>query len=133
MPKHCLETGELKQQKDAEHVDAGVARLFGKLLVISGPETIAGRLNTIGLSVWRDGLNNLLPEKTVIFGAELPTGSGRKYDNVALMLYKGEISISRQRIPVPHSMYRGLSQKAELISIFVTTAYLPHWMEESSL
>lgn len=36
MPKHCLEIGELKQQKDAEHVDAGVARLFGKLLVISG-------------------------------------------------------------------------------------------------
>lgn len=75
--------------------------------IIALPETIAGRLNTIGLSVWRDRLSELLPEKTVIFGAELPTGDGRKYDNVALMLYKGEISISRQRIPVPYSMYRG--------------------------
>jgi apolipoprotein N-acyltransferase len=43
----------------------------------------------------------------VIFGAELPTGDGRKYDNAILMLNDGEITVSRQRIPVPYSMYRG--------------------------
>jgi hypothetical protein len=43
----------------------------------------------------------------VIFGAELPTGGGRKYDNAVLMLHDGEITMSRQRIPVPYSMYRG--------------------------
>jgi apolipoprotein N-acyltransferase len=43
----------------------------------------------------------------VIFGAELPAGDGLKYDNAAVMLQKGEITASFQRIPVPYSMYRG--------------------------
>ena len=46
-------------------------------------------------------------ETTVLFGAELPTDYGRKYDNAILMLHNGEISVSRQRIPVLYSMYRG--------------------------
>jgi apolipoprotein N-acyltransferase len=72
------------------------------------PETIAGRLNNTGLEVWRHGLEKLFGRKTaVFFGAELPTGDGRKYDNAILMLYDGEITVSRQRIPVPYSMYRG--------------------------
>ena len=43
----------------------------------------------------------------MIFGAELPTGDGRKYDNTVLMAHRGKISYIRQRIPVPLSMYRG--------------------------
>jgi hypothetical protein len=72
------------------------------------PETIAGRLNQTGLVLWESGLEELFGKETaVFFGAELPTGDGRKYDNAILMLHDGKIAISRQRIPVPYSMYRG--------------------------
>jgi hypothetical protein len=64
--------------------------------IIILPETIAGRLNDTGLALWRDEIQELLPGKTVIFGAELPTGDGRKYDNAVLMLYDGKITASRQ-------------------------------------
>jgi apolipoprotein N-acyltransferase len=37
----------------------------------------------------------------------LPTGDGRKYDNVVIMLHDGKITASNQRIPVLYSMYRG--------------------------
>jgi apolipoprotein N-acyltransferase len=75
--------------------------------VVVLPETIAGRLNSAGLELWRDGLEKLFPDKAVIFGAELPTGDGKKYDNAALMLYRGRTAWTRQRIPVPFSMYKG--------------------------
>jgi apolipoprotein N-acyltransferase len=75
--------------------------------IIALPETIAGRLNETGLELWRGEVQKLLPDKTVIFGAELPSGDGKKYDNAALMLHDGKITVSRQRIPVPYSMYRG--------------------------
>ncbi len=75
--------------------------------VIVLPETIAGRLNDTGLALWREEIQKLLPGKTVIFGAELPAGDGRKYDNAAVMLHDGQISAVYQRIPVPYSMYAG--------------------------
>jgi apolipoprotein N-acyltransferase len=72
------------------------------------PETIAGRLNDTGLELWKRGLEKLFGrETTVVFGAELPTGDGRKYDNAILMLHDGKITSSRQRISVIYSMYRG--------------------------
>jgi apolipoprotein N-acyltransferase len=72
------------------------------------PETIAGRLNRTGLELWRGEIQKLAGNDTaVIFGAELPTGDGRKYDNAAVMLHKGKFSSVVQRIPVPYSMYRG--------------------------
>ena len=77
--------------------------------VIVLPETIAGRLNDTGLELWRGEIQKLLPDKdnTVIFGAELPSGDGRKYDNAAILLHDGKTSAVYQRIPVPYSMYRG--------------------------
>jgi hypothetical protein len=75
--------------------------------IIALPETIAGRLNRAGLELWKGEIKTLLPDKAVIFGAELPTGDGRKYDNALLMLHDGKIAVSRQRIPVIYSMYRG--------------------------
>jgi apolipoprotein N-acyltransferase len=74
--------------------------------IIVLPETIAGRLNDTGMEFWRGETQKLLPGKTVIFGAELPTGDGKKYDNAAILLHEGKITVSRQRIPVPCSMYR---------------------------
>jgi apolipoprotein N-acyltransferase len=72
------------------------------------PETIAGRLNDTGLELWKHGLERLFGKETaVVFGAELPTGDGRKYDNAILMLHEGKITASLQRIPVIYSMYRG--------------------------
>jgi apolipoprotein N-acyltransferase len=76
--------------------------------VILLPETIAGRLNRTGLELWEDEIQKLaLGDKAVIFGAELPTDDGKKYDNVILMAYQGKITYIRQRIPVPYSMYAG--------------------------
>jgi apolipoprotein N-acyltransferase len=77
----------------------------GKIIIL--PETIAGRLNRAGLELWKGEIQKLLPDKAVVFGAELPTGDGRKYDNAVLMLHGEEITASRQRISVPYSMYRG--------------------------
>jgi apolipoprotein N-acyltransferase len=71
------------------------------------PETIAGRLNSAGIALWSGEIRKLLPEKAVIFGAELPAGDGRKYDNAVLMAHRGRIAYTRQRIPVPRSMYKG--------------------------
>ncbi|MDR1508908.1 MAG: hypothetical protein LBS53_04660 [Synergistaceae bacterium] len=75
--------------------------------IIVLPETIAGRLNRTGLELWKGEIQKLLPDKAVIFGAELPAGDGRKYDNAVLMLHDGKITASCQRIPVLYSMYRG--------------------------
>lgn len=72
------------------------------------PETIAGRVNPSGLDLWRRELDKLVKDgTTILFGGEIPTGDGRKYDNVAIMLHNGDVSITPQRIPVPYSMYRG--------------------------
>jgi apolipoprotein N-acyltransferase len=76
-----------------------------KIIVL--PETIAGRLNKTGLELWKDEIRKSLPDKAVIFGAELPTGDGRKYDNAVIIAYRGRIACIRQRIPVLFSMYRG--------------------------
>jgi apolipoprotein N-acyltransferase len=81
------------------------ARSDAKIIVL--PETIAGRLNRTGLELWRDEIQRIFPDKTVIFGAELPAGDGRKYDNAVLMVHGGRIAYIRQRIPVPFSMYKG--------------------------
>jgi apolipoprotein N-acyltransferase len=60
------------------------------------------------MDLWQDEARRLLRDgKAVIFGAELPVGNGLKYDNAAIMLHEGKITVSRQRIPVPYSMYRG--------------------------
>jgi apolipoprotein N-acyltransferase len=72
------------------------------------PETIAGRLNDTGLELWKSGLEKLFGRETaVLFGAELPAGDGKKYDNSVLMLHGGKFTVSHQRIPVPYSMYVG--------------------------
>jgi predicted amidohydrolase len=71
------------------------------------PETIAGRLNKTGMKLWSDEIQKSLPGKAVIFGAELPTDDGRKYDNALLVAHNGKIAYTRQRIPVPYSMYKG--------------------------
>jgi apolipoprotein N-acyltransferase len=76
--------------------------------VVVLPETIAGRLNDTGLELWKLELEKLFGNRTaVFFGAELPTGDGRKYDNAILMLHDGKFTSSSQRIPVPYSMFRG--------------------------
>jgi hypothetical protein len=83
-----------------------ISRSDTKIILL--PETIAGRLNRTGLELWEDEIQKLaLSDKTVIFGAELPTDDGKKYDNAVLMAYRGEIAYIRQRIPVPWSMYKG--------------------------
>ena len=83
----------------------GIAQTEANVIVL--PETIAGRLNETGLMLWRNEIQKLMPDKTVIFGAELPTGDGRMYDNAVIMLHDGRMSVVNQRIPVPYSMYRG--------------------------
>jgi apolipoprotein N-acyltransferase len=82
-----------------------IAQSDGKIIVL--PETVAGRLNKTGMKLWKAEIQKSLPGKAVIFGAELPTGDGRKYDNAAVMLHEGRIAYTWQRIPVPYSMYRG--------------------------
>jgi apolipoprotein N-acyltransferase len=82
------------------------------------PETIAGRLNETGLALWRGEIQKLLPDKTVIFGAELPTGDGRKYDNAAVMLHGEKISAVFQRIPVPYSMYVPFAETGANLHLF---------------
>jgi apolipoprotein N-acyltransferase len=82
-----------------------ISQSGAKIIVL--PETVAGRLNKTGMKLWRDEIQKSLPGKTVIFGAELPTGGGMKYDNAMVMLREGKITRTRQRIPVPYSMYGG--------------------------
>ena len=86
----------------------GIAQSGAGVIVL--PETIAGRLNNSGLGLWRSEIHRLMPGKAVIFGAELPAGDGRKYNNAAVMFHGGDAgktSTVYQRIPVPYSMYRG--------------------------
>lgn len=90
--------GDLRQ-RDLKNTDARCVVL---------PETIAGRFNPFGLALWEKELPTLLNSETaVIFGGEIPTDGGRKYDNAAIMLHKGNMTVIPQRIPVPYSMYRG--------------------------
>jgi hypothetical protein len=109
-----LGSGSFSFEKDYERANMVFLELGNRIgigataNIVILPETIAGRLNGTGLELWKCGLERLFGRETaVIFGAELPTGDGRKYDNAILMLHGGEISVSRQRIPVPYSMYRG--------------------------
>ena len=84
----------------------GIKNMDARVIVL--PETIAGRLNDSGIYLWRDEMRKLLKnDMAVIFGAEIPVGDGRRYDNVAIMISEGKVILSRQRIPVPYSMYRG--------------------------
>jgi apolipoprotein N-acyltransferase len=93
--------------------------------IIILPETIAGRLNRTGLELWKREIQRLAgDDTTVIFGAELPTGDGRKYDNAAVMLHKGKFSFAVQRIPVLYSMYRGP---------FSSTGANLHWFDDGIL
>jgi predicted amidohydrolase len=83
-----------------------IARSEEKIIVL--PETIAGRLNKTGMKLWKNEIQKITKAgQSVIFGAELPAGDGMKYDNAAVMLREGKIAYTRQRIPVPYSMYRG--------------------------
>jgi apolipoprotein N-acyltransferase len=83
-----------------------IAESEAKIILL--PETIAGRLNRTGFELWEDEIQKLaLSGKAVIFGAELPTDDGKKYDNAVLMAYRGKVAYIRQRIPVPYSMYAG--------------------------
>ena len=75
------------------------------------PETIGGRLNRPGMDLWQREFDDLLREdQTILFGAELPTGDGLKYDNALIMLSQGKFQHVAQRIPVPYSMYRPFSK-----------------------
>ena len=72
------------------------------------PETIAGRLNESGIRLWETELRKLLrTDQKVVFGGEIPTNNGKKYDNALIMLDRENTTIIAQRIPVPYSMYRG--------------------------
>jgi apolipoprotein N-acyltransferase len=108
-----LGSGSFNFERDYERANMVFSELrnrIGKDVsadIVILPETIAGRLNDTGLALWGNEIRKLFPDKAVIFGAELPTGDGRKYDNALLMLHDGEITVTRQRIPVPRSMYRG--------------------------
>jgi apolipoprotein N-acyltransferase len=93
--------------------------------IIILPETIAGRLNRTGLELWKSEIERLAEDDiAVIFGAELPTGDGRKYDNAAVMLHKGKFSFAVQRIPVLYSMYRGP---------FSSAGANLHWLDDGIL
>ncbi|MDR0490337.1 MAG: hypothetical protein LBH28_03720 [Oscillospiraceae bacterium] len=84
------------------------------------PETIAGRLNNTGIYLWRTELKKILrADQKAIFGGEIPTDDGRKYDNAIIML-DGENTITvAQRIPVPYSMYRGpLAEEGANLHLF---------------
>ncbi|MDR1482267.1 MAG: hypothetical protein LBI74_06550 [Synergistaceae bacterium] len=108
-----LGSGSFNFERDFERVnmifnDLKKRNLSGieeKIIIL--PETIAGRLNRTGIELWRGEIQKSLPDKAVVFGAELPTGDGKKYDNAAVMLYEGKIAFTRQRIPVPYSMFKG--------------------------
>jgi apolipoprotein N-acyltransferase len=109
-----LGSGSFIFERDHERVNMVFSELRNRIgknaaeKIVVLPETIAGRLNDTGLELWKSELEKLFKGETaVIFGVELPTGDGRKYDNAVLMLHNGKITASRQRIPVPHSMYRG--------------------------
>ena len=72
------------------------------------PETIAGRLNESGIDLWETEFKKLLREdQKLVFGGEIPSNNGKKYDNVMIMLDSENKTIIAQRIPVPYSMYNG--------------------------
>jgi hypothetical protein len=72
------------------------------------PETIAGRLNSSGIHIWKTELKKLLrADQKAIFGGEIPTDNGKKYDNVMILLNGDDMTMIAQRIPVPYSMYKG--------------------------
>ncbi|MDR2522945.1 MAG: hypothetical protein LBC93_04510 [Synergistaceae bacterium] len=76
--------------------------------VILLPETIAGRFNNVGLELWKSEIRRWVGDETaVVFGAEIPTGDGGKYDNALVALRGAQFSFTRQRVPMPYSMYRG--------------------------
>jgi apolipoprotein N-acyltransferase len=109
-----LGSGSFSFERDYERANMVFSELRNRIgkdakaSVVILPETIAGRLNDTGLELWKREIEKLFGNKTaVIFGAELPMGDGRKYDNALLMLHNGEITVTRQRIPVPRSMFRG--------------------------
>jgi apolipoprotein N-acyltransferase len=109
-----LGSGSFNFSQDYERANMVFAELKKRLGedasadIIVLPETIAGRLNRAGLELWKGEIQRLTDDDTtVVFGAELPTGDGRKYDNAAVILHKGKFSSVVQRIPVPYSMYRG--------------------------
>jgi apolipoprotein N-acyltransferase len=111
-----LGSGSFNFEQDyerAEMVFAGLRKRIGIGQTVSAdiivlPETIAGRLNRTGRELWKEEIQRLAGvETTFIFGAELPTGDGRKYDNALVMFRKDIFTVIPQRIPVPYSMYRG--------------------------
>jgi hypothetical protein len=72
------------------------------------PATIAGRLNSSGIHIWKTELKKLLrADQKAIFGGEIPTDNGNKYDNMMILLTGDDMTMIAQRIPVPYSMYKG--------------------------
>jgi apolipoprotein N-acyltransferase len=109
-----LGSGSFSFGRDYERANMVLGDLKKRNIAQSGveiivlPETIAGRLNETGMKLWKTEIQKIAkPGQAMIFGAELPTGDGMKYDNAMIMLNDGKITASRQRIPVPFSMYRG--------------------------
>jgi apolipoprotein N-acyltransferase len=109
-----LGSGSFSFERDFERANMVFSDLKRRDIAQSGvkiivlPETIAGRLNNTGIELWRTEIQKTTGiNQTVIFGAELPTDDGKKYDNAVLMAHRGRIAYTRQRIPVPFSMYRG--------------------------
>gem|GEM_PF-2368558 len=85
---------------------AGIREMKAGYIVL--PETIAGRLNSSGLHIWKTELSKLLrADQKAIFGGEIPTGNGNKYDNAMILLNGDAMTTIAQRIPVPYSMYHG--------------------------
>ena len=109
-----LGSGSFSFERDFERVKLVFSELRKRKIRESGakivllPETLAGRFNNAGLELWRSEIRRWVgDEAAIIFGAEIPTGDGGKYDNALVTLRGGRFSFTRQRVPVPYSMYRG--------------------------
>jgi hypothetical protein len=107
-------SGDFDTQYERERQVFQMIRGFGKSSKLDSsdivilPETIAGRMNPTTLKRWRKFFEPFA-ERGAIFiaGGEIPTGRGRKYNNVMLSFEKeGKNQTAMQRFPVPFSMWR---------------------------
>lgn len=90
------------------------------------PETIAGRANATSIELWKNKLGALKsPNQAILWGAEIPTDDGAKYDNFVLMYDGRGMSRVVQRIPVPYSMYRGPFSETGARSHYLNDGILP--------
>ena len=69
------------------------------------PETIAGRLNNVGFELWERQAGKVLSVgQTLLYGGEIPSANGLKYDNVMISTGATQGN-TKQKIPVPISMF----------------------------